>query len=194
MSFKELVAKARTYRRFQEEKTVSMDFLTDIIDTVRLVSSGQNRQPLRYAVSNQRAMNARIFEQLAWAGQYKDWKGPAEGERPAAYIVIGGDTDAPRFHQVDHGIAAQTIQLALADAGLGCCMIHSVNAKAVHELVGFPEHITVLMVIAIGYPGETVILEEIGADGATAYWRDAAMGHHVPKRLLNQVLAARFEE
>ncbi|MCC8189787.1 MAG: hypothetical protein LIP77_03995 [Planctomycetes bacterium] len=49
------------------------------------------------------------------------------------------------------------------------------------------------MVIAIGYPLETVVLETLPPSGSTAYWRDAAGVHHVPKRGLAEVLVQRFE-
>jgi hypothetical protein len=36
-------------------------------------------------------------------------------------------------------------------------------------------------VIALGYPTETAVAEEM-VDGDVKYWRDAAGVHHVPKR------------
>jgi Nitroreductase len=189
--FKELTTKARTYRRFKEGSPIAIETLTDIVDTARVVPSAGNGQPLRYAVSVNRDMNARIFANLKWAAALKEWPGPLEGERPAGYIVMGSNT-APKLHQIDLGIAAQTIQLGLAAQGITCCMLASINAKAIHQLVGFPEDIPVLLVLALGYPGEKVVLEPLPADGGTTYWRDEKDNHHVPKRALQDILLKTF--
>ncbi len=193
MTLKELVYKARSYRRFKENQPVSMQLLMDVADMARVTPSSANSLIQRYAVSTSRDMNAKIFPQLKWAGKLTDWGGPAEGERPTAYIVIGCDNDYPQFHKTDTGIAAQTIQLGLAEAGVACCMIGSFNAKAVHDIVGFPEDVAATLVIAAGYPGETVVMEEIKTGENTAYWRDEKSVHHVPKRKLEDVVLTKYE-
>lgn len=193
MSLRDLVVKARSYRRFQEDRSVSADVLASIVDMVRFVPSSVNLQPLRYAVSTSKEMNDKIFPHLAWARQLKNWGGPAQGERPSGYIVIAGDVTTPTRHLiVDLGIASQTIFLGLVEAGLAGCMIGSLNAKALHEIVGFSEQFNVVQVMAVGYPGETVVIEDMPSDGATPYWRSEDGVHHVPKRRLDDVLVKRF--
>lgn len=96
MSFKELVLKTRSYRRFDQATPVSLDTLRELVDLARQAASGSNIQPLKYVLSADRATNARIFLHIGWAGYLKDWSGPAEGERPAAYVVILGDTELRR--------------------------------------------------------------------------------------------------
>ena len=192
MSLKDLYVAARSYRRFEQARDVDVETLVAAVDAARLVPSSINFQPMRYAVSVNREMNARIFEHLIWARALKDWGGPKEGERPAGYIVIGGDINFPQHHMVDLGIACMSVFLCLAEAGLAACMIGSINAKRIHEIVGFPEEVKVLQVMAVGYPGETVVLEDLQPGAATTYYRDAQDHHHVPKRLLDDVLLAKF--
>jgi hypothetical protein len=45
-----------------------------------------------------------------------------------------------------------------------------------------------VMVIALGKPSETVVLEEDADPEKVAYWRDANGVHHVPKRPLEELL------
>ena len=92
MSFKELVLQTRSYRRFDQATPVSLDTLRELVDLARQTASGSNIQPLKYVLSAGPATNARIFPHTRWAGYLKDWPGPAEGERPAAYVVMLGDT------------------------------------------------------------------------------------------------------
>lgn len=192
MNLRELIVRARSYRRFQEDRAVPAQTLVDIVDALRFVPSSVNLQPLRYAVTVSRDVNAKIFPHLAWARRLKDWKGPGPGERPSAYVVIGGDVDNTHL-VVDLGIACQTLFLGLAEAGLAGCMIGNLDAKAVHDIVGFPDNIKVLQVMAVGYPGETVVIDEMRPGDGTDYYRDADDAHHVPKRRLEEVLLKRFE-
>ena len=86
-----LVTKNRSYRRFKQEAPVSLETLKELVNLARLSASGANRQPLKYFLSATAEKNRAIFPCLAWAGYLKEWSGPKEGERPAAYIVILGD-------------------------------------------------------------------------------------------------------
>jgi len=51
-----------------------------------------------------------------------------------------------------------------------------------------PERFDILLVLAIGKPKETVVLEATGPDGDTTYYRDEHSVHHVPKRPLGEVI------
>ncbi|HOX95638.1 MAG TPA: nitroreductase family protein, partial [Syntrophales bacterium] len=88
---KDLVMRNRSYRRFYEDVPISLETLRELVDLARLSASAANMQPLKYVLSCDRMRNAMIFEHLAWAGYLKEWPGPAEGERPSAYIVMLGD-------------------------------------------------------------------------------------------------------
>jgi hypothetical protein len=46
----------------------------------------------------------------------------------------------------------------------------------------------VLLVLALGYPAETIVLEELGPEGDIRYWHDEQGVHHVPKRRLTEIL------
>lgn len=192
MTMEELALSARSYRRFDEARAVDPAFLEACVNVARRTPSAGNRQPLRYALSTSARMNATLFANVSWAAKLRDWPGPAEGQRPAAYIVIGGDMRWPTFHGVDLGIAAQTLNLLLAEAGLRSCMLANIKAGPVAEAVGFPEGVKALLVLAIGYPAETVVLEEAAPGGDLSYYRDAADAHHVPKMGLDEVLLGRF--
>jgi nitroreductase len=188
MGMKELILKNRSYRRFHEDETVTMETLRSLVDLGRLSGSGANLQPLKYVLSNTPEVNDKIFSCLAWAGYLKDWHGPEKGERPAAYIVMLGDTKIATSFGCDHGIAAQSIMLGAVEAGLGGCMIGSVRRENLREALEIPDHLDILLVLALGMPREEVALEPGAGEGAVKYWRDAAGVHHVPKRSLEEVI------
>jgi nitroreductase len=187
MTFPSLVLKSRSIRRFGPEP-MERGTLLQLVDIARSCPSGSNKQPLKYLLSADPARNALIFPCLAWAGQIKDWPGPAEGERPAGYIIVLGDTTVAADFGVDHGLAAQTIMLAAADKGLGGCILGAVQRERLAATLGIGPRYRILLVLALGTPGEKVVLEDLPAGSHHRYWRDAAGVHHVPKRLLRDVV------
>jgi Nitroreductase family. len=62
--------------------------------------------------------------------------GAAEGERPAAYIIVLGDERIKQQFDMDAGIAAQTIMLGAAELGLGGCILSSVRRDELAALFG----------------------------------------------------------
>jgi nitroreductase len=185
---KDLILRNRSYRRFHQDEPVSLETLKELVDLARLSASAANRQPLKYILSCEPEKNARIFPLLSWAGYLKDWGGPAEGERPAAYIVILGDRNITQAFGCDHGIASQSILLGATERGLGGCTIGSVRRPELVRALGISEQYEVLLVLALGKPKEQVVLETVGEDGDIRYWRDAQGVHHVPKRPLDEII------
>ena len=183
-----LAVRARSYRRFDESRPVALEVLEEMVDAARVAPSSANLQPLRYILATSPDAVSRIFPHIGWAAQLKDWQGPAEGERPTAYIIVIGDKTGEKHHQIDAGIAAQTMQLGLASKGIGCCMLGNINRNAIAEIAGIPDDFAIVLLLAVGYPGERITIEEIDPGQPTAYWRDAEGGHHVPKRRLAEAL------
>jgi hypothetical protein len=67
-------------------------------------------------------------------------------------------------------------------------MLGAIDRDGIRADLGIDAAYEVLLAIALGAPGERVVLTDLPADGTTAYWRDAAGVHHVPKRALADVL------
>jgi nitroreductase len=185
---RDLIISNRSCRRFDEGFTVQRQTLEELVDLARLSASAANLQPLKYILSCDSEKNARIFRHLAWAAYLKDWSGPAQGERPSAYIVILGDTAINNTFGCDHGIAAQSILLGAREEGLAGCMIGLIRREELRKALDIPAQYEILLVIALGKPREQVVLDEVGPTGDVRYWRDGAGVHHVPKRSLQDLI------
>lgn len=192
----ELVARTRSYRRFDESKRIPQEVLVGLVDTARNVGSAGNRQPLKYAVVSGEDACAQLFPACSWAAALKDWKGPEAGERPTGYIVIMVDAGLSmneRFSAWDTGIAAQTMMLAANEQGFGGCMLAAFSKKRCAQVTGLdPERYEPALVLALGVPVEDCRLADVPESGDVAYWRDENRVHHVPKRPLQEVLLARL--
>ncbi len=188
----ELVARCRSYRRFRQGEPIGLETLNDLAGLARLTASAANMQPLRYVLVADPAKAAEVFPALGWAAYLKDWPGPAEGERPAAYVIILGDEKHRKFTATDQGIAAQTMLLGAVERGLGGCMIGNIDKPRLAGVIPVPAGFEILLVLALGIPAETVTVEPLGPDGDVRYWRDEAGAHHVPKRSLEDLVVGRY--
>ena len=164
----DIVRASRSYRRFYEEKRIEPEVLRELVDLARLSPSAANLQPLKYIVSADPESNSRVFPALAWAGYLTDWPGPADGERPSAYIIVLGDTKITENFGCDHGIAAQSIMLGAAEKGLGGCMIGSIDRQKLREALRIHDRFEILLVLALGYPNYAA-LDQLEAKWASWY-------------------------
>ena len=114
---KDLLLRNRSYRRFEQEVRISEEELTELVGLTCLCASARNAQALKYVIVHEEEKCAEVFPQLAWAGYLKDWDGPEEGERPAAYLIQLLDTRIVENCLCDDGIQAQTILLGAVEKG-----------------------------------------------------------------------------
>ena len=185
---RDLVVGNRSYRRFDESHAIDRATLEELVDLGRLSASGGNLQSLKYILSCDPEKNAKIHPHLVWAGYLKDWDGPTEGERPTAYVVFLCDKDIANSCGCDHGIAAQSMLLGARERGLGGCMFGSIKREALRADLNIPDHLEIIIVLALGKPIEQVQLEDVGEDGSIKYWRSDDGVHHVPKRPLVDII------
>jgi len=188
----ELIRKNRSYRAFRQSSRVDLQVLRELTDLARLSPSAMNKQPLKYALVSDSAAAAAVYPCLAWAGYLSDFDGPEEGKRPAAYIIVLGDTAIRKEFGIDPGIAAQSILLGAAERGLGGCMIGSLQKGRLRDSLQIPETLEILLVIALGVPAETVQLDDAEPGGSIRYWRDEQAVHHVPKRRREEIIIQEF--
>jgi nitroreductase len=187
---KDLVFHNRSIRRFDQSARIAPETLRELCDLMRLSPSGRNAQPLKYLVVSSEDMCASVYPTLGWAGYLKEWDGPEEGERPAAYIVILGDTTIASNYGIDAGLSIQSMTLGAVEKGLGGCIIQTVRRDDLAKILDVPAQYEILYVVALGKPVEKVVVEPLETGGDIKYWRDADKTHHVPKRALKDMIIA----
>lgn len=187
MNMKELATKNRSYRRFQESEPISPEQLKSLVELARLSASAANLQPLKFILSHDPMRNGAIFSCLRWESFIKGFPAPGQGRRPAAYIVILGDTSITKNFWCNHGIAAQSILLGAVEMGFGGYLLTDFDGQALAGFLKIPDNCEILLVIALGLPRERVVITE-AEDGKIAYWRDINKVHHVPKRSLSEII------
>lgn len=182
----DLVKRRRTIRRFQKRK-IPYSILESCVDTARLAPSGANMQPCEYIVVDDEALLPLVFSTLKWAGYIAPKGNPPPGEEPTAYIVILINRQKrPQGGNHDVGIAAAYISLVAYEKGIGSCLLGSVDRDRLRKILKVPDHCEVDLVVALGYPNESPVVEEF--QGSIKYWKDEQNILHVPKVKLADIL------
>ena len=190
---KDLLLKNRSYRGYDETREVTMEELKDLVACARLTPSSVNMQALKYYLACTREETDKIQPLTAWARALKK-EVPYKHHCPRAFVIICQDThisNALEAYQRDVGIVAQTMLLRAVEMGLGGCMIGSFQKDALHEALHMEEHIRPLLVVALGKPDETIVIEDVNEQGDPTYYRDAQDVHHVPKRTLEELILSK---
>ena len=186
---KDLILKNRSYRAFDEGRPITAQDMQELVDLARSVPSGMNKQPLRYRIVSDAQERSLILNNTRYAAALTV-KLPPEGQKPTGFIAIFADSEAASPESLalkDCGIAAQTILLAATERGFGGCMLGSFEPTRLCADLKIPARYQPLLVIALGTPAETVVLED-AETGKLSYYRDEQNVHHVPKRKLEDVL------
>lgn len=180
MELKDLL-KRRTIRKFDQKPLDQADILA-MIEAARCASCASNRQRLRYIAVLSPEKVAAILPHTFYAALVKPRRVPVPGvTSPTAFIAVTA-TEAPSSHlYADAGAAIQSIEFAAWERGIGCCWLGSFIPEKVAPILGFPDPGRIVYLIALGYPAETPVSENIPADGDAKYYLDGQDRLHVPK-------------
>ena len=188
LSIDALIKQTRTYRRFDESVAIDRLQIVRWLDVVRQTPSARNAQPLKYIIITDPELCHEITAKQHWASMLPDWDGPAEGERPRAYLLQLLDTDIAPSARFDEGIQLQVLGLLATEAGYGTCIFGGHGKAELSRRLDLPTHLSINAIIAVGKPSEEVLLEEARSSEDVRYWRDKEGHHHVPKRTLSELI------
>lgn len=176
--------KGRRTVRLYQQKTISDDVLASLIDAARRSPVAMNRQTLRYTIARTPALVSQLLPLTGWAGLVKPRRTPQPGiTAPAAFIAVTapGDLADDNHTFANAGAAIHAILLAAFDQGLGTCWLGSVNKAEAAKLLAIPDNQAILYLVAVGYPAEAPLSEDITSEQSQAYYLDEQNVLHVPK-------------
>ena len=185
MEIKDAILNRRSIRKFQQ-KTVSREILLDLVDMARMHASGNNLQPVRYAIISDPEMNSKIFSLTRWAGYLPDFK-ILPDEEPTAYIVLLRDSRVKKSCDFDIGAASTNIMLTALDYGLGTCCIGSFSRDRLTSLLDLQPELIPELIIALGYPAHASRAVSC-VDGNIRYSQAEDSTFEVPKHSLKDVI------
>jgi len=194
MGIYETIISRRTIRKYDQKK-IEPEILKKIVNAGRLAPSAANLQPLEYLIIDDEDLKKKVFPNIAWAGYIKPEGDPGKGERPAAYIIILADKKINPAPERDIGASVENMNLVAEEEGIGCCWIGAFKAKEINNIISVPVNLSAELILAIGYPLEKPVSEDIEKGSSIKYYKDESGTLHVPKRKLEDILHFnQFEE
>ena len=140
----EAIQKRKSIRSY-EEKPVPKETLVKILEAARLAPSAKNVQPWHFIVVTDKTKREELSK-----GIYAKWLHNA----PVVIVVCGDTEAAPKWHVVDTALALENMVLAAVAEGLGTCVVGSFDESDVKRLLGIPEKLRVVALLAVGYARE----------------------------------------
>ena len=136
----EAVRTVLAVRQFQD-KPVPEPIVRQIVEAAHLTASSRNGQPWHFIVVEDKSM-LRQLGALAPTGRYI-------AQAPLAIVV--GMEQSP-YAVSDASRAIQSMMLTAWAQGVGSNWVGFQNLKQVNPVLGLPEEIDVLAILAFGYP------------------------------------------
>ena len=183
MNLSEAIKTRRSIRRYKQ-KPVEDKLLLELIDSARLAPSGGNMQHLRYIIIRTPDLVQKVFSMTGWGGHVRPKRNP-EWLKDAPPVFIAVTVPAEPLKNLKHihadaGAAIQNILLKAVELGLGTCWIGSFKEE-VNAILGLGPDTAVMYLVAVGYPDESPIQEDIDSTASTKYYLDGKDVLHVPK-------------
>jgi nitroreductase len=173
LTVKEAIEKRRSIRKFKSTPIPS-EMLQQVLEAARLAPSGTNRQPWRFQVIADGDLKKKLIEEGTFG---------SEALRSAPVIIAcgsemltfvknhklappgsgyyGAESEDPEELKkfvpdanMYTAIAVTHMTLMAAALGLGSCWVQRIKYGQVARILGWPRHIVVLTLLALGYPDE----------------------------------------
>lgn len=180
MQLQKALTERRSIRRFKQIDVDKKD-LAYLVDMARRAPSAANGQQLRYLVVVQPQLLEEMFHRTAWAAYVKPRRNPVWGvSSPMAFIAVSAPKSGAS-QEVNAAAALQSMSLAAYGIGLGTCWIGAFRKEEVAGILMIPDDRELLYLMAVGYPDESPVSEDVRAGESVKYYLDENDVLHVPK-------------
>jgi len=136
--------------RSYKEKEIEKDTLDKIFEAARLAPSAKNLQDWRFVVVTEKETKSRVAACTNRPNIFEKAGAIIVACSNMEYVMKCGQAIGP----IDVSIALEHISLQAAELGLGTCWIGSFETEKVRELLAIPNNVSIIELMALGYPAE----------------------------------------
>ncbi len=150
MTVLDMIRKRYSCRAYQE-KSIEPEKLDIILEAARLAPSARNTQDWRFVVVTYKETKRQVAQMTNRPEVFEKAGAIIVGCSNSDYIMRCGQAIGP----IDVAIALEHICLQATELGLGSCWIGSFDPKNVRRILGIPDDIAIVELMAIGYPADS---------------------------------------
>ncbi len=137
--------------RAYQERSVEQEKLDQLFEAARLAPSAKNTQDWRFIVVTEKETKRQVAATT---------NKPEVFEKAGAIIAACSNSDyvmrcGQAIGPIDVAIALEHICLQATDLGLATCWIGSFYPEKVRPILGIPDDIAIIELMAIGYPADS---------------------------------------
>lgn len=144
----DLIKRRRSIRSYTSEH-VSESEIRQLLEAAMAAPSANNKRPWHFIIAQGEEIKTRLAQTHRWSGMIAE---------AALAIVVCGEKDHSRHWVEDTSAATENLLLAATALNLGAVWIgihpDSGREAYVREVLGIPDEIGVLCLVAIGRPAE----------------------------------------
>ncbi|MBD3204790.1 nitroreductase [Candidatus Bathyarchaeota archaeon] len=159
----ELLKSRRSIRKYKN-KPVEEEKIQKCLEAARWAPSASNRQPWEFLIVKDNEKRQKLSTIHPYAKFVE--------QSPVVFVPLTDPEAHSKYHWADTALATLQYMLEAHSLGLGTCwagVIDSSIEPKVKELLGIPEHLRVLGLVATGYPDEEPTKERKPLDELTHY-------------------------
>ncbi len=145
MAVLDVIKERRSYRSFDDKK-VEQEKLDEVLEAGRLSPSANNQQPWTFIVVNDSETKNKLNE-----ATNQSWNPDILIVGCASPNQAWVRDDGEEYWKVDVAIAMQSMCLVASDLGLSTCWVCAFDEESVKEILGIPEDVRVVSLMALGY-------------------------------------------
>ena len=173
-----LLHRNRSYRGFDPSRVVTEEELRKIVSVNPLLSSGMNRQALRFKLVTRDTGADKVLSRIRMGAALPQLHLPFPGTEPEAFILVCATVLEDRILDIDLGISLQSMGLKAVEMGLNVLIVCAFDSQAVREDFGLSAD--PLAILAVGKGAESIFLKPVEAGEDLKYYRVDGV-HFVPK-------------
>ncbi|MHC4617793.1 MAG: nitroreductase family protein [Planctomycetota bacterium] len=136
--------------RAYHDRPIEHEKLDAIFEAARLAPSAKNLQDWRFVVATDKDTRRRLAEAANNQMFLENAGAVIVACSNSDHVMRCGQPVAP----IDVAIALEHIALQAAELGLATCWIGSFFPEKVRAILGIPDHIAVIELMALGYPAD----------------------------------------
>jgi len=149
MTVIEAIRKRYSCRSYQD-RTVEQEKLNQVLEAARLAPSAKNLQDWRFVVVTDKQKKRQVADTTNRPNVFVKAGAIIAACSNSDFVMKCGQPVAP----IDVAIALEHISLQATELGLATCWIGSFETEKVREILGIPQDVAIIELMALGYPAD----------------------------------------